>query len=56
MSGEKSKINVFDILFRDPNSTKTIEAFDASLSWAADGKFSDQDIDEAKLSVFSQVN
>ena len=41
--------------FRDPNSLKTLEVFEASMKYACEGKFSDQDIDEEKLSVFQQV-
>lgn len=33
----------------------TIGRFQDSIDWAISGSFTDQDIDEAKLSVFSQV-
>ncbi|XP_071792109.1 presequence protease, mitochondrial-like [Asterias amurensis] len=42
--------------YRDPNSLQTLEAFDRSVEWAIEGPFSQQDIDEAKLSVFSAVD
>uniref|UniRef100_A0A672NXF1 Pitrilysin metalloproteinase 1 n=1 Tax=Sinocyclocheilus grahami TaxID=75366 RepID=A0A672NXF1_SINGR len=41
---------------RDPNSTQTLSAFRGGVEWARAGKFTQQDIDEAKLSVFSAVD
>ena len=41
--------------FRDPNFEGTLSAFENSVQWALDGTFTDQDIEEAKLSVFSEV-
>jgi presequence protease len=49
---------LFWVLFdfhRDPNLQKTIDTFTAAAKWAAEGSFTQQDIDEAKLSVFAQV-
>jgi len=43
------------ILCRDPNLQQTLDRFAAGAVWAANGQFTDRDIDEAKLSVFSQV-
>ena len=40
---------------RDPNLQQTLDRFASSAVWAANGEFTDRDIDEAKLSVFSQV-
>ena len=40
---------------RDPNLQQTLDRFAASAVWVANGEFTDRDIDEAKLSVFSQV-
>ena len=40
---------------RDPNSMKTLAAFDGAVDWAVDGSFTQSDVDEAKLSIFSQV-
>uniref|UniRef100_A0A8C1HE28 Presequence protease, mitochondrial n=2 Tax=Cyprinus carpio TaxID=7962 RepID=A0A8C1HE28_CYPCA len=42
--------------YRDPNSTQTLSAFRGGVEWARAGKFTQQDIDEAKLSVFSAVD
>ncbi|XP_078089031.1 presequence protease, mitochondrial isoform X1 [Mustelus asterias] len=42
--------------YRDPNSVDTISAFRRSVEWAKAGKFTQEDIDEAKLSVFSSVD
>lgn len=41
---------------RDPNFVQTLSAFGKSVDWAKSGKFTQQDIDEAKLSVFSAVD
>jgi len=40
---------------RDPNSIRTLEAFDKAVEWASQGQFKDDDIEEAKLSIFSSV-
>ncbi|MEQ2296756.1 Presequence protease, mitochondrial, partial [Ameca splendens] len=40
----------------DPNSVQTLSAFQKGVDWAKSGQFSQQDIDEAKLSVFSAVD
>ncbi|KAM4551302.1 presequence protease, mitochondrial [Odontesthes bonariensis] len=42
--------------YRDPNSTQTLSAFRKGVAWAKSGQFTQQDIDEAKLSVFSAVD
>ncbi|KAJ8272468.1 hypothetical protein GJAV_G00089420 [Gymnothorax javanicus] len=42
--------------YRDPNSVQTLSAFHSGVDWARAGKFSQQDVDEAKLSVFSAVD
>ncbi|XP_070700808.1 presequence protease, mitochondrial [Pempheris klunzingeri] len=42
--------------YRDPNSTQTLSAFHKGVDWAKSGQFTQQDIDEAKLSVFSAVD
>uniref|UniRef100_UPI00398ED8F7 presequence protease, mitochondrial isoform X1 n=3 Tax=Pristiophorus japonicus TaxID=55135 RepID=UPI00398ED8F7 len=42
--------------YRDPNSLDTISVFRRSVDWAKMGKFTAEDIDEAKLSVFSVVD
>ncbi|KAL4657639.1 presequence protease, mitochondrial-like [Arapaima gigas] len=42
--------------YRDPSSAQTLSAFQGAVEWAKAGKFSQQDIDEAKLSVFSVVD
>lgn len=41
---------------RDPNSLETLQSFGKAVDWAKSGKFTQQDIDEAKLSVFSAVD
>ncbi|XP_041847392.1 presequence protease, mitochondrial [Melanotaenia boesemani] len=42
--------------YRDPNSLQTLSAFRKGVDWAKSGQFTQQDIDEAKLSVFSSVD
>uniref|UniRef100_A0A3B4G507 Pitrilysin metalloproteinase 1 n=1 Tax=Pundamilia nyererei TaxID=303518 RepID=A0A3B4G507_9CICH len=42
--------------YRDPNTVQTLSAFGNGIEWAKSGKFTQQDIDEAKLSVFSAVD
>ncbi|XP_029971501.1 presequence protease, mitochondrial [Salarias fasciatus] len=42
--------------YRDPNSVQTLSAFHRGVDWAKSGRFTQQDIDEAKLSVFSAVD
>ncbi|XP_060048368.1 presequence protease, mitochondrial [Erinaceus europaeus] len=42
--------------YRDPQSTETLQSFSKAVDWAKAGRFSQQDIDEAKLSVFSAVD
>lgn len=44
------------VSLRDPNSVQTLSAFRKGVDWAKSGQFSQQDIDEAKLSVFSAVD
>ncbi|KAM9308203.1 uncharacterized protein PAF06_012368 [Gastrophryne carolinensis] len=41
---------------RDPNSLVTLSIFDKAVDWAKSGKFTQQDIDEGKLSLFSSVD
>ncbi|XP_072296648.1 presequence protease, mitochondrial isoform X2 [Eucyclogobius newberryi] len=42
--------------YRDPQALQTLSAFRRGVDWAKAGTFSQQDIDEAKLSVFSAVD
>ncbi len=41
--------------YRDPNSMETVQAFHNAVIWATRATFTQQDIDEAKLAMFSQV-
>lgn len=41
---------------RDPRSAETLQSFSKAMDWAKAGRFTEQDIDEAKLSVFSAVD
>lgn len=40
---------------RDPNSMKTLDVFDEAVRWLSTGNFTENDIKEAKLSVFQEV-
>ncbi|NP_001039262.1 presequence protease, mitochondrial precursor [Xenopus tropicalis] len=42
--------------YRDPNSLSTLSTFQKAADWAKSGQFTQQDVDEAKLSVFSAVD
>ncbi|XP_029444406.1 presequence protease, mitochondrial [Rhinatrema bivittatum] len=42
--------------YRDPNSLATLSSFEQSIEWAKSGEFTQEDIDEAKLSMFSAVD
>ncbi|KAG8443350.1 hypothetical protein GDO86_011952 [Hymenochirus boettgeri] len=58
--GGGAKMNLDGIFgfysYRDPNSLSTLSTFQNAVEWAKSGKFTQQDIDEAKLSVFSAVD
>ncbi|KAK6166270.1 hypothetical protein SNE40_023007 [Patella caerulea] len=56
-SGASCSSDVFTFYsYRDPNSTQTMDVFNQSVQWATNSKFTDQDIDEAKLGVFQQID
>ncbi|DBA05101.1 TPA: hypothetical protein N0F65_000789 [Lagenidium giganteum] len=40
----------------DPNTWKTLEAYDNALQWACDGHFTDRDVQEALLSLFASID
>ena len=42
--------------FRDPNVGATFDAFDNAVDWVTSGKFTAEDIEEAKLSIFSSID
>ena len=42
--------------YRDPHTAATLEAFDKSVAWAADGGMKDTDVDEAMLSIFQRLD
>ena len=48
----------FDVVVfvRDPHFQETLSAFENSIQWAAEGKFTDQDIEEAKITCLAQVS
>ncbi len=42
--------------YRDPNTSRTLETFDASAEWIKKTSFTQQNLDEAKLGVFQKVD
>ncbi|KAL4624653.1 presequence protease, mitochondrial-like isoform X1 [Arapaima gigas] len=42
--------------YRDPKSVETLDMFRKAIDWAKAGQFSQQDADEAKLSIFAAVD
>lgn len=42
--------------YRDPHTLQTYQAFEKAIQWAVEGKMNEQDIKEAKLKVFSNVD
>ncbi|XP_065837454.1 presequence protease, mitochondrial-like [Oscarella lobularis] len=56
-SGTKMSGGLFSFFsYRDPRPFDSITAFDKSAQWAVDGSFSDEDVDEAKLRLFSRID
>jgi len=52
-----SLTGVFNFLsYRDPSFTNTLSAFTNSVDWVMSNKFSDIDLEEAKLSIFSSLD
>ena len=49
-------ICTYVLCYSDPNTIETLKSFQHCIEWAANGNFSDDDVDEAKLGVFSQVD
>jgi hypothetical protein len=41
--------------FRDPHSVETLERFDQCIDYIRHGKFTEKDVDEAKLATFQKV-
>lgn len=46
----------FFFSYRDPNSSVTLNVFDGAHKWLSDGKFTQQDLEEAMLGVFQKVD
>lgn len=57
MAGYNCEGGLFSLLsYRDPNISRTLKVFFDAAEWAAAGKFSDQEIDEAVLATFSDLD
>lgn len=55
--GAVSSSNLFHFFsYRDPNLQRTLDTFNEGSNWAVSGDVSQQEISEAKLSVFAQVD
>ncbi|KAK2570495.1 Presequence protease [Acropora cervicornis] len=55
-SGAKISGGIFSFYsYRDPHFQETLSAFENSIQWAAEGKFTDQDIEEAKITCLAQI-
>lgn len=56
-SGAKHSGGIFSFFsYRDPNVITTLDAFDGATKWASEGRFTDDDLEEAKLSTFSAID
>ena len=42
--------------YRDPNPKNSFEVFDGSVDWIVQRQFTQQDVDEAKLGTFQQID
>ncbi|XP_047101954.1 presequence protease, mitochondrial isoform X1 [Schistocerca piceifrons] len=52
-----SQSGVFSFFsYRDPNSTATLDTFDSACDWVSANKFSDTDIEEAKLGILQKLD
>ncbi len=51
--GQPGQFNFYS--YRDPNSMETVQAFHNAVVWATRATYTQQDIDEAKLAMFSAV-
>jgi len=57
LAGYNCEGGLFSLLsYRDPNISRTLQVFSDSAEWAAAGRFSEQEIDEAVLATFSDLD
>lgn len=57
MCSYSPKGGIFSLLsYRDPHLARTINVYTDAINWASAGKFTDEDIKEAILSVFSDID
>jgi Zn-dependent M16 (insulinase) family peptidase len=57
MCSYQPKSGILSLLsYRDPNLERTINVYEDAVNWAARGEFTDEDIKEAILSVFSDID
>ncbi|KAH9523809.1 Presequence protease, mitochondrial [Bulinus truncatus] len=56
-SGAQLDAGIFSFFsYRDPKCLETLDVFNACIEWASKGEFSEQDAEEAKLSVFQKID
>lgn len=57
LAGYDIEGGIFSMLsYRDPQLTRTLEVYRQAVEWAADGRFSDEELKEAILSAFSDLD
>ncbi|CAF1026202.1 unnamed protein product [Adineta ricciae] len=55
--GANLRGNLFSFFsYRDPHSVETLKRFDQCVDYFVNGKFTDKDVDEAKLATFQQLD
>ncbi|XP_076452447.1 presequence protease, mitochondrial-like isoform X2 [Babylonia areolata] len=56
-SGASTGDGVFTFFsYRDPHSTQTLKAFEDSVQWVTSGQFTNEELDQAKISVFQATD
>ena len=57
MAAFNAEEGIFTLLsYRDPHLSKTMNVFEDAINWILDGKFSDQDVEEAILQTCSKLD
>lgn len=57
LAGFDPEGGLFSLLsYRDPHIARTLRVFDDAIAWAATGRFSDEEVDQALLAVFSDLD
>jgi presequence protease len=57
MAGYNPEAGLFSLLsYRDPQLERTLAVYEQALAWAVAGKYSDQEVEEAVLAVFADLD